>query len=242
MGYAPPAQMIPGWILGIFTAVMLIVAVASAARLLAARPWRGAAAHADIDAGQLLMGIAMAGMLTANLRTLPDGAWEAIFGALTGWFAWRVYEETRRRKASVPASDHRLPYLVHGAAMFYVYLSLAASAAAGAPVPVMQRLHLPTLALVFALLLVGYAVRDLDLLSGPAGGRYTLTGAGIAPAGPVLAAAPALASAPAAPAPPAAPPAAPAPPARRLALAPRLEIGCRIAIGVSIAFMLIITI
>jgi hypothetical protein len=56
---------------------------------------------------------------------------------------------------------------------------------AGSPGPAMQTLHLPTLAFVFALLLAGYAVRDLDLLSGPAavGGRYTLIGAGIAPAG-----------------------------------------------------------
>jgi Domain of unknown function (DUF5134) len=264
----PPPSTIPGWILGIFAAIMLMVAAVSAARLLAARPWRGAGAHVDIDAAHLLMGIAMAGLLTASLRTLPDGTWEMIFGALTGWFAWRVYQEARRSRASVPASVHHVPDLVNGAAMFFMYLAVAASPAAGSPGTVMQTLRQPTLALVFALLLVGCAVRDLDLLSGPAaGGRYTLTGTGIAAAGPVLAAASALASAPAGPTPSeaaeggqaTAPRPGPAEPeaaarasgdaavggsgvSRRLTLAPGLGTGCRIAIGVTIAFMLIITI
>jgi uncharacterized protein DUF5134 len=262
----PPPSTIPGWILGIFAAIMLMVAAVSAARLLAARPWRGAGAHADVDASHLLMGIAMAGLLTASLRTLPDGVWEMIFGALTGWFAWRVYQEARGSRASVPASDHHVPDLVNGVAMFFMYLALAASPAASSPGTAMQTLRQPTLALVFALLLVGCAVRDLDLLSGPAaGGRYTLTGTGIAAAGSVLAAASALASAPAAPSAAAeggqatAPRPGPAEPeaatrasgdaadggsgvSRNLALAPGLGTGCRIAIGVTIAFMLIITI
>ena len=61
-------------------------------------PGRGAAvaagasgaALADIDVAHLLMAIAMAGMLAASLQTLPNGAWEVIFGVLTAWFAYRV--------------------------------------------------------------------------------------------------------------------------------------------------------
>src|SRR5437660_1088147 len=90
--------MIPSWILDIFAAVMLVVAGASAGRLAAARPWRrGArpAALADIDVAHLLMAIAMAGQLASGLRTLPDGAWEAVFGVLTAWFAYRVILDAR---------------------------------------------------------------------------------------------------------------------------------------------------
>ena len=72
---------------------MLVVAAVSAGRLVAARPWqRGPrqAALADIDVAHLLMAIAMAGMLVSGLRTLPDGAWEAVFSVMTVWFGYRV--------------------------------------------------------------------------------------------------------------------------------------------------------
>ena len=78
--------MTPSWILDIFAALMLVVAAVSAGRLVVAQPWRqGAqrAALADIDVAHLLMAIAMAGMLTASLQTLPNGAWEVIFAVLT---------------------------------------------------------------------------------------------------------------------------------------------------------------
>ena len=62
-------MMTPSWILDIFAAVMLVVAAVSAARLVVARPWRGASGQpTDIDVAHLLMAIAMAGMLTASLR------------------------------------------------------------------------------------------------------------------------------------------------------------------------------
>jgi hypothetical protein len=267
---------IPTWILHTFAAIMLLVAAVSAARLVAARRWRGG--DADIDVAHLLMAIAMAGMLTASLSTLPAGVWEVIFGILTGWFAWCVYREARASGARVLTGGCHPPHLAHSAAMLYMFLALTAPAAAGggpgmggmagSPGQAMQTLRLPTLALVFAFLLAGYAVRDLDLLSGPAaGGRYARTGTGIAPAGPVLAAASALARPSAATAAPAAtgssqataPRPAPAEPAaaapasgdaagggpgaaRKLARTPGLETGCRIAMGITMAFMLIIMI
>ncbi|HYZ54880.1 MAG TPA: DUF5134 domain-containing protein [Streptosporangiaceae bacterium] len=275
---------IPGWILDIFAAVMLLVAVVSAARLIVSRSLRGGDVDADIDVidvAHLLMGIAMAGMLTAGLSTLPDGAWEVIFGVLTAWFAWRVYQETRASGARVLVRGCHAPHLVHSAAMVYMLLALTAPTAAsggpgmsgmgGASGSAMQTLRLPTLALLFALLLAGYAVRDLDLLSGPAADkRYNLAGTGIAPAGAALATASALAAAPSTAVTAAGPvtagggqgPAAWPEPAetepaasgsrgasgggpgaaRRLALAPGLETGCRIAMGVTMAFMLIIMI
>src|SRR5271167_4437658 len=89
--------MIPAWILDIFAAVMLVVAAVSATRLVAARPWPGGpgVALADIDIAHLLMAIAMAGMLVASLQTLPNGAWEVIFGLMTAWFAYRVLRDAR---------------------------------------------------------------------------------------------------------------------------------------------------
>ena len=73
--------MTPAWLLDIVAAVMLVVAALSAARLAAARPWQRGAVT-DTDVAHLLMSLAMAGMLTPALRTLPDAAWEVIFGLL----------------------------------------------------------------------------------------------------------------------------------------------------------------
>src|SRR5690348_16379477 len=78
--------MSPGWLLDAFAGLMLAVAAVSAARLVAARPWRRAAAGTDSDAAHLPMAIAMAGMLAPGLSTLPDRVWEAIFGLLVVWF------------------------------------------------------------------------------------------------------------------------------------------------------------
>jgi hypothetical protein len=273
-------MMTPAWILDIFAAIMLAVAVVSAARLITARAWRRGDPDGDIDVAHLLMGIAMAGMLTASLTTLPDGAWEVIFGVLTGWFAYRVAQDARGSGARAVASSHHAPHLVHSAAMLYMFLALTEPAAArsgpgmagmgGSSGSAMQTLSLPTVALIFAFLLVGYAVRDLDRISGPAaGGRYNLAGAGIAPAGGALAGASALAGAgsPAAaftgpvaegglatvaqPQPAETRQAAPgggsasgssSGAARRLVLAPGLATGCRIAMGVAMALMLAIMI
>jgi hypothetical protein len=165
--------------------------------------------------------------------------------------------------------------------MLYMFFALMEPAAAssgpgmtgmgGSSGSAMRTLSLPTVALIFAFLLVGYAVRDLDRISGPAaGGRYNLAGAGIAPAGGALAGASALAGAgsPAAaftgpvaggglatvaqPQPAETRQAAPTAAAsasgsgsgaaRRLVLAPGLATGCRIAMGVTMAFMLAIMI
>ena len=52
----------------------------------------------------------------------------------------------------------------------------------------MGTLSLPFLAFIFALLLIGYSIWDLDQLSGPGtSGHYSLAVARVAPAGPVLA-------------------------------------------------------
>jgi hypothetical protein len=169
-------MMTPSWILDILAAVMLLVAAISAGRLVAARAWAGSAGDADIDVAHLLMGIAMAGMLVASLTTLPNGVWDAIFAVMTAWFGWRVYRESRREGARVLADGHRMPHLVHSAAMLYMFAALNASAAAGgggmsgmggSSGAAMQTLSVPVVAFIFALSLSIYVVLDLDRLSGP---------------------------------------------------------------------------
>jgi hypothetical protein len=267
---------IPVWILDAFAALMLTVAVVSGARLIVARPWPRADADADVDVSHLLMGIAMAGTLTAGLHTLPDTAWEVVFGVLAVWFAGRVAREMRGHGTRLPAEGHHLPHLVHSVAMLYMFLALTAPRTAGggagmagmaASSGTMPVLRLPTLALLFAFVLIGFVVSDLDRLSRLAARpRYRPARTGFAPSGVALAGAAALTasagssspagsahaesapagSAPAATAPPqpplpAEPPSGPSTPAGRL-LTPGVARGCRIAMGVTMAFMLIIMI
>src|SRR5271166_2002368 len=186
---------IPGWILDVFAAVMLLVAAVSAGQLAVARAWtRAGARDADIAGSHLLMGIAMAGMLVAGLSTLPDAAWEVIFAVMTAWFAWCLWRETRGRGIAAVASGHHAPHLVHSAAMLYMFAALAGPAAgAGSGMAGMagsaggmRSLRAPTLALVFALLLIAYSVRDLDRKA-CADGYFHVVGRRFTPAVPALA-------------------------------------------------------
>jgi hypothetical protein len=263
---------IPVWILDIFAAIMLVVAAVSAARLVVARPWqrgRGAVAS-DIDVAHLLMAIAMAGTLAAALRTLSNDAWDVIFAVLTAWFAYHVARDARGVGVRALSGGRCAPHLVHSAAMLYMFVAVAAPAAGGGSGMSgmggsgLPTLSLPFLAFLFALILIGYSIWDLDQLSGPgASGHYSLAAARTASPGAALAGAPALAGAesPAvafsglAPAeggvatvtPPAEPDrAATASTAQesagRLILAPWVATSCRIAMGVTMALMLIIMI
>jgi Domain of unknown function (DUF5134) len=272
-------MMTPGWILDILAAVMLGVATVSAARLAASGPpWRRGVVDADIDAAHLLMAIAMAGMLAA-LSTLPNGVWDVIFAVMTAWFAWSVYREPHGRGVRILADSHHAPHLVHSAAMLYMFVAISGSVAGGHGSAMsgmgagsgsgMQTLNAPVVAFIFAILLAGYAVLDLDRLPGPAHvhGSY-FAGLAVAPAGAALAGAsgaggsvsPAAAFAlsmtdggvtsvaerPAGPGQPAGAPAgatgSTVDSARQILLSPRMAAGCRIAMGVTMAFMLIIMI
>jgi hypothetical protein len=84
-------------------------------------------------------------------------------------------------------------------------------------------LRAPTLALVFALLLIAFTVYDLDR---PAGvdGYFPVVGRRFAPAGSALAAVPAVYT------------------TERVLLSPAVVKGCQVAIGVTMAFLLIIMI
>ena len=163
--------MTPAWILDIFAAIMLVVAAVSAARLVAARPWQRGAVITDTDVSHLLMGIAMAGMLASSLTTLPNGAWVAVFAVLTAWFGYRVVRDYQASGARALAVGHCAPHLVHSAAMVYMF-ARDHGARRGrrrmggmGGMSGMSTLRVPTLAFLFALILIGYTVWDLDQLS-----------------------------------------------------------------------------
>jgi hypothetical protein len=219
--------MTPGWILDTFAAVMLAVAGLSAARLVAAQPWRRSSVVTDTDIAHLLMAIAMAGMLVPDLATLPDAVWEVIFGVMTAWFAYRVIADARVSGVRALAGGHCAPHLVHSAAMLYMFLALASPSSAGQGMSGMGGSHVPTLGLVFALVLAGYTVWDLDQISGRSRGRLAVAGVGF----------PAVALA------------AEASPGEAMTvrrndalLSPGMTVACRIAMGTAMAFMLLIMI
>ncbi len=252
--------MTPAWLLDLLAAVMLVVAAISAARLVAARPWQDGSVVIDTDIAHLLMSVAMAGMLTPSLTTLPSSAWEVIFGLLTAWFAVRVALDARLAGVRALAGGHCAPHLVHSAAMLYMFLALSVSAASGmggmgAGSGSMMTLAHPTVAFAFALVLIGYTVWDLDQLSGRRYG-YRATAAAVAGAGTLrmpAAAGPASARATADSAQSLAPPGERSQAeaghslagggsagATALLLSPAVTIGCRVTMGAVMAFMLII--
>jgi hypothetical protein len=253
----------PAWITDIFAALMLVVAAVSAVRLVSARPWRRGAVVVDTDISQLLTAIAMAGILASGLATLGNTAWAVVFGVLTAWFAYRVVRDSRTSGVRALAGDQCAPHLVHGAAMLYMFLAVTTMSGAGmpgmAPGATMQMLRYPTLSFVFAIILIGYTVWDLDQLHGfkralavavtlprqsalagaAAGMGHTETSAGAVSG--------------------ANPPASPtgigterAPStgvkgsgrsrAADVALLPEITVGCRIALGVTMALMLFLMI
>jgi hypothetical protein len=235
----------PAWILEIFAAVMLLVAEVSAGQLVTARGWtKRDIADADIAASRLLAGIAMAGILVPGLRILPDTAWAVAFAVMTAWLAWQLWRESGGRAAAA-GRGHYAPPLVQSAAMLYMFAALAPpslpgtgamSGMAGYSSSGLPTLHARALALIFTLLLVAFAVHDLDRRAGvdgylrAAARPLVPAGSALAAAGPASGAGPGTESAPQAGA------------AARLLLSPAVVKGCQVATGVSMAFTLIMMI
>jgi Domain of unknown function (DUF5134) len=242
----------PAWILGIFAAVMLLVAEVSAGQLVIARAWtRRGGTDADIAVSHLLMGIAMTGILVPGLSTLPNTVWEVVFALMAAWFAWCLRRESRGRGAAAVARGHYAPHLVHNAAMLYIFAALAGPSVSGTGgMSGMSGMGgssgMPTLALIFALLLIAFTIHDLDRPASVdgyfhvVGRRSVAAGSALAAAaaGPVALRQPAQTDA--AETVPRADPAAYT--AERLLLSPAVAKGCQVAIGVAMAFILIIAI
>jgi hypothetical protein len=233
---------IPAWILAIFAAVMLLAAEVSAGQLVVARAWTRDGG-ADIAVYQLLMGIAMAGILLPGLSILPNAVWEVVFAVMTAWFVWRL---CRGRGAAAVAHGQCAPHLVRSAAILYVFAALAGPSAAGSGMSMsgpggmsgmaggssggVPTLHAPTLALIFALLMVAFTVHDLDRRA-DVDGYFHVAGHRFMPGESTLAAATAGPVTPRQP--------AHAYTVKRLLVSPAVVKGFRVATGLTMAFILI---
>jgi hypothetical protein len=255
--------MTPAWLLDLLAALMLVIAAVSAARLVAARPWEHRSISLDTDVAHLLMGIAMAGMFTASLTTLSGTAWEVIFALLTAWFAVRVVVDSRANGARSLAGGHCAPHLVHSAAMIYMFAAISMPSGGMSGMAGMgamsggsgsMSLDVPTLAFVFAVILIAYSIWDLDQLSGR---RYRAARAQVSLAGVGAMAVPAAATVgggegaltgsqaedPGTPLPVGGQTSHEAPgEAAAWLLSPGITVACRVVMGVAMAFMLIIAI
>ena len=140
----------PGWLSGIFAALMLTVATYCAGRLVAARAWRRPT-ELDTDGAHVVMGVAMAGMLVSGLRALPSSLWEGVFAAGAAWFGYHALRARRGASGSPWRCLRPAPHMVECVAMLYVLLAARAAAT-----------FVPLLLAVF---LLGWTVRLADGLT-----------------------------------------------------------------------------
>lgn len=154
----------PSWLGDFLAVVMLSVAGYCASRLVLARRL-GKHTELDTDAGHVIMGVSMAGMLTVRLHTLPTGLWEAVFAAAAVWFAIGLF-----RRQSLPWQCRQpAPHLLECAAMLYMFFALPAIAGPVVPHPAGSAMAMPAqaggapvLALAMTVCLLGYAAWQAD--------------------------------------------------------------------------------
>ena len=242
----------PSWLGYLLAASMIVTAVYCVSRL-AVAGLRRRPTEPAVDIVHVLMGVAMAGMLVPRLSTLPDGAWEATFGAAVAWFGWHAVRAYRAGgTGGRPA--HQLPHLLASGAMLYMFLAVTpartgppvtAIAMAGGPAGTAR---FPVLALALALALFGYVMWITDrLASVPAVAAIGLALAGAGPARPgsgwpgqMTAAAAPAGDADAAPWPAHRAGAGRPGPRRGVPLSPRLAACCEIVMGITMGYMLIV--
>ncbi len=170
----------PSWLAGALAAVMIVIALYCAGRLVVSR-LRQHETEFDADALHVAMGAAMAGMLVPRLSPLPGSAWEIVFAVAAAWFAWQAIR-ARRGNASPGAwrCPIPLPHLVECAAMLYMLMAVPASPAGnrgpGMPMPGMAgspgtAANYPPLAVVLALFMLGYVIWTTDQLTSLARAR-----------------------------------------------------------------------
>ena len=212
------AQLTPLWFGDLLAAVVLATAVYCASRIVYAK-LRGRSTHDDADGLHVLMGVAMAGMLTTHLAGLTPVrgpvhiAWVTVFAACTAWFGYRV---VRQRGQAPEHGSGTLVHLLGSAAMLYM-LAVAGSGGGAMAVSSMSgtsdggSARLPELGILLAVLATGAAVLILDRIT-----SAVTTVSVVSASAPVSAA-----------------------PVSRRVLAPRAAEGCHLAMCVITAYMLI---
>lgn len=154
----------PAWLSPGVAVLMLLVAAASAVRLLVSR-LRGRRTERDTDALHVLMGLAMAGMLEPRLSPVPDVAWSAVFASAAAWFTWQVARVSVRHRAGRWSCVHPAPHVVECAAMMYMLVpSRSVGHATGMAMPGMSvpPSANPAVAFLLALFMLGYIAWTAD--------------------------------------------------------------------------------
>lgn len=211
------AQLTPLWLGDLLAAVVLATAVYCASRIVYAK-LRGRSTHDDADGLHVLMGVAMAGMLTTHLADLAPVrgpvhvAWVTVFAACTAWFGYRA---VRQRGQAPEHGSGTLVHLLGSAAMLYM-LAVAASGGAMAVSSMSgtsggSSTRLPEFGIVLAVLATGAAVLILDRIT-----SAVTTVSVVSVSAPVS-----------------------ADPVSRRVLAPRAAEGCHLAMCVITAYMLV---
>jgi hypothetical protein len=206
----------PSWLTGLLAAVMLTVAAYNATRLVAAPRW-GRPAELDADGVHVVMGVAMAGMLTPALSFAPARLWQAFFAASGAWFGYQYLRTRRGQTLGKWRCPHPLPHLIECAAMILMLALPAAAATAATSMSAMTgplagpAARFAPLTLLLALFMVGYVMWLANNLSAPTPAPATATTTGTATAATATA-----------------------------YLAPRCAACCKIAMAVTMGYMLVV--
>ena len=244
------SRLTPLWLGDLLAAVMIATAAYCVGRLVYARA-RNLTTHRDVDGLHVLMGVAMAGMLSTHLASLAPvrgalhAVWLMVFAGSTAWFGYRAvtFRTARGRGRLSCGESGPLIHVFGSAAMLYMFAAAgsggvmtamsgsgtastsSAAAASGGPV------RLPEVGVLLAVLATGAAVVVLDRLA------TTVTAA----TGTATAATAATASVSVQAAVPVGFPAASlrTEPVTRRILAPRAAECCHLAMCVTTAYMLI---
>ena len=238
-------RLTPLWLGDLLAAVMIATAVYCAGRLGYARA-RNLTTHRDVDGLHVLMGVAMAGMLSTHLASLAPvrGAlhalWLMVFAASTAWFGYRaVASRTARGRGQLACGESGpLIHVFGSAAMLYMF----AAAGSGGAMAAMSgtgtsgtsavsgvSVRLPEVGVLLAVLATGAAVVVLDRLASTVAASTVTVNASTGTVGAATAAVPAgIAAA-----------SLRTEPVTRRILAPRAAECCHLAMCVTTAYMLI---
>jgi hypothetical protein len=162
----------PSCIAGAFAALMIVIALGCAGRLVAGY-LRRRNSEPDVDGLHILMGVAMAGMFEPRLGPLPDIIWRAVFAIATAWFASQAIRTGIRGTPGHSRLAHPLPHAVESAAMIYMLWPPGHRPESGAAGMVMSAMtgpaaatvRNPVIPLALALFMVGYIVWTADHLT-----------------------------------------------------------------------------
>jgi Domain of unknown function (DUF5134) len=199
----------PGWVNGVFAALVILIALACAGRLVEWR-LRGRRIEPDADGLHVAMGVAMAGMFEPRLSPVPGTVWLAAFAVAGAWFGWHAIRG--RGSAGSLQCSHPAPHAVECAAMIYMLLPAdLAGRGPGMTMPGMANAQRsagnPMIAFILAVFMLGYLVWTADQLAAMSRARRV--------------------------------PVASRPNAGNGALAPRLAVGYKIAMSLAMGYMLL---